>query len=634
VDPIERVLNLLTLLHEASRPLSRAEIVDRLAVGSTPYPADEAAQHQLFTSDRRTISVGLGIAIRQRVRGGDQAGQTEYWIDRADVHLPDLRLDDDERLALSLALAAVSRSLPDAGEALLKLGSGWAGESPFDFNVDVPEVVIDVLDATRRAAVVEVTDAAGGRRFEPWAVVLDHGTWLALGHDPGSDDTRTIRLDRLSAATVVEGAVRTRPPPALDRSRIRALVSRAVDEPVTATVIVDEITAARAALSPAVIERSQGDLFGQRTLRVRVGEAAGLRGWLLTLGDRARLIAPASLRDGIVAWLEAIANHEPSGAQPPSRPPTPARRTGPEPVVARLHRLLAIVPWLYRHGSASVEEIAARVGTTRAQVVRDLTLASMCGLPPYTADELYGFWVDAERGMVHVLGPTLLTEEVRLTARQAAAVAVALSALEALPGGDHDVTARLHAKLEAALGDLPVRVELDEPPFLDDVRTAVERHERLRIEYVDLDDRMSERVVDPLKLFVDRGSAYLITDDHLRGEERVFRVDRLLSVQPTGERFAPRPVTPPAGRTWAWMVPAREVVVRLPPGSGWMLDLYATLAQERHADGWVTVWLSVVSESWLASLLLRCGPGAEVLAPAELVDLPRRRARAALARYT
>jgi predicted DNA-binding transcriptional regulator YafY len=40
-----------------------------------------------------------------------------------------------------------------------------------------------------------------------------------------------------------------------------------------------------------------------------------------------------------------------------------------------------------------------------------------------------------------------------------------------------------------------------------------------------------------------------------------------------------------------------------------------------------------VSEGWLAALLLRCGPGAEVLEPDDLRDLPARRARAALARY-
>jgi proteasome accessory factor B/proteasome accessory factor C len=213
------------------------------------------------------------------------------------------------------------------------------------------------------------------------------------------------------------------------------------------------------------------------------------------------------------------------------------------------------------------------------------------------------------------------------------AVAVALSAVEALQGADAAVTRRLRAKLDAAVGGLPVRVALDEPPLLDEVEAAVERHERIGIEYVDLEDRVTERTIDPLKLFVDRGSSYIFADDHLRREERVFRVDRLLSVAPTGEHFEPRPVQPPAGRTWAWMVPDREVVVRLPRGSDWVLDRYAIAAHTVEPDGSLVVWLSVVSEGWLAALLLRCGPGAEVLEPDDLRDLPARRARAALARY-
>ena len=89
----------------------------------------------------------------------------------------------------------------------------------------------------------------------------------------------------------------------------------------------------------------------------------------------------------------------------------------------------------------------------------------------------------------------------------------------------------------------------------------------------------------------------------------------------------------PAGTTWTWMVPAEDVVVHLPPGSHWVLDRYATLAHTVDALGWLTVWLSVVSERWLAALLLRCGAGAEVLEPERFVELAARHAREALARY-
>jgi predicted DNA-binding transcriptional regulator YafY len=429
---------------------------------------------------------------------------------------------------------------------------------------------------------------------------------------------------------------RTVAAPSLDQAAVREFVADLAPEPVVAQVLVDELTAARATLSPLVVERHQTDLFGQVRVLVRVDDRDRFRSWLLGLGDRAVLSGPPDLRDELLAWLRAMAEHTP----PPSadigeRPRPPGRRSGPEPVAARLHRLLSIVPWLYRQGSASVEEIAAAVGASTTQVLRDLTTASMCGAPPYSADVLFGFWVDPERGVVEVIEPTLLADGIRLTARQAAAVSLALASVGSVPGLTHAVVDRLRTELDRALGPDPLVVASDEPPFLDAVRAAVAEAVRIRVEYVDLDDRVTERELDPQVLFVDRGAWYVMGDDQLRGQERVFRVDRLLSVVPTSVRFVHRPVTPPAGRTWQWMVPDREVVLRLPPACEWVLDRYAvTASADPDADGSRSVWLSVVSDRWLESLLLRCGPGVAVLHPPDLADLPARAASAALARYT
>lgn len=633
-DPIERVLNLLTLFHESSTPLTRAEVAAKLATGSTPYPTDAEAQRQAFTSDRRTIAAGLGIAVHQRTRPGDDAGRTEYWIDRADLLLPDLQLDDEERLVLAVALGAVSRRLPGAGEALLKLGGEHGSEPTIEFNVEVPDDVLAMMDAARQATAVRLTVAGGSFEFEPWVVVLDNGTWAVVGHDAAVGAPRAVRLDRLTQPAERLDRPRQAARPTIDDALLESVLDSRRADPMVATVLVDELTAARAALSAGVHEVGSPDLFGTVQMSIDVGDRARFRSWLLALGDRAEVVAPVELRNDVIGWLQAIVDTPPAEAPVPARPTTPAtRRPGPEPVDARLRRLVSIVPWLYKRGTARIDDIAARVGVSPDQVVRDLTIASMCGIPPYTSDVLYGFWVDPEAGEVNVAVPNLLTHDVRLTNRQAVAVGIALSALEALPGGRTEVTARLRKKLAAATGEVPVAVELDEPLLLDDVRDAVDRHERVRVEYVDLEDRLTTRDLDPLKLFVDRGTSYVIADDHLRGAERVFRVDRMLSVRALGVHFEPRHVEIPAGRTWTWMVPADEVVVRLPPGSDWVLDRYATVAHAFGDDGWLTVWLSVVSERWLAALLLRCGPGATVLQPERLRDLATRQAAATLARY-
>jgi hypothetical protein len=63
-----------------------------MAQGMTPYPVAEAAQRQLFGSDKNTIVRDLGIPVRQSVAQGEEAGQTKYWISEDDMCIPEFDL--------------------------------------------------------------------------------------------------------------------------------------------------------------------------------------------------------------------------------------------------------------------------------------------------------------------------------------------------------------------------------------------------------------------------------------------------------------------------------------------------------------------------------------------------------------
>ena len=62
-------------------------------------------------------------------------------------------------------------------------------------------------------------------------------------------------------------------------------------------------------------------------------------------------------------------------------------RKGPRPVSERLRHMLVMLPWLMERGEVPVAEMAQRFGLTEEQLVKDIELVSMCGLPPYV-DEL------------------------------------------------------------------------------------------------------------------------------------------------------------------------------------------------------------------------------------------------------
>src|SRR6478735_2708738 len=113
-DSLERVTNLLALLLEARAPLTLDQIAQELA---DQYPAADQARRAAFERDKALLR-GEGVPIETEVLAGDRAGQTAYRIDRDRYDL-DLQLDDDERRALQVALAAV-RFAGDSGG----LGSG------------------------------------------------------------------------------------------------------------------------------------------------------------------------------------------------------------------------------------------------------------------------------------------------------------------------------------------------------------------------------------------------------------------------------------------------------------------------------------------------------------------------------
>ncbi|MFM8381648.1 MAG: hypothetical protein ACKOA6_06575, partial [Actinomycetota bacterium] len=156
IDPLERVLNLFTLLHRSRVPMTREQIVAEMARGMTPYPTAEDAQRQLFASDKRTIVRDLGIRVRQDQAHGDDAGQMRYWIAEEDMALPALDLTEDEIALLSLALASIHYSVPEASEALMKLEGMLPRRIGFDFQVQVPLIVVRLTEMAQRRAVLDL----------------------------------------------------------------------------------------------------------------------------------------------------------------------------------------------------------------------------------------------------------------------------------------------------------------------------------------------------------------------------------------------------------------------------------------------------------------------------------------------
>jgi len=312
---------------------------------------------------------------------------------------------------------------------------------------------------------------------------------------------------------------------------------------------------------------------------------------------------------------------------------TTGRRTAEE----RLSRLLVMLPWLMEQGEVPLADVARRYGMSEADVARDLELAAMCGLPPFV-DEMIDVFID--EGTVFVGIPRLFTRPLRLTAPEGFALVAAGRAAMQLPGADPGgPLGRGLDKLAAALGDDAVVVDLPIAPgvaaTIEELRAAITTAARLRVEYwTPSRDEVSARTITPRRVFNDRGEWYVVADDARSGERRTFRVDRIESLEPTGEHGQLEPVPAAvAERDWFADAGLRRVTLRLQPPARWVVERYPVDDVVERRGGVVDATFPVASERWLERLLVRLGPDVEVRAPREWRTLGADVARRVLARY-
>lgn len=307
---------------------------------------------------------------------------------------------------------------------------------------------------------------------------------------------------------------------------------------------------------------------------------------------------------------------------------------GRPPTRDQVRRLLVLVPWIVQRGPVRVDDVATRFGITGEQVMKDLAVITLVGLPPYTADELIDVQVSDDGWISAPLPPPVFRRPPRLTASEGFAVLAAGRALLAIPGADGGgALGGALDKLERELGlGGRVAVELDTPPLLEVVRDATARGVRVRIEYRSgWRDERTTRELDPHVVYAIAGRWYVDGFDHLRGEVRRFRVDRILVAEPTGDRFDP-PRPDPPDRVFDPGPDARDVEVLVPPSGRWVVETYP-VSHAEEPDGRLRVTFTVVGDRWLERVLLRLGPEAEVVSPGDLRDAGRDAARRVLARY-
>ena len=316
----------------------------------------------------------------------------------------------------------------------------------------------------------------------------------------------------------------------------------------------------------------------------------------------------------------------------------------------RLERLLMLVPWVMAHPGATVDEVCERFKITREELVGDLDLLVVCGLPPFGPGDMIEAWVDGDH--IHLAAADYLARPLRLTRWEAVSLLVMGRALGSLPGlTEGDSLHRALRKIEEALtpeesaaaADLAARVAVDlegtgAEPLLADLRDAIASRKRLRVTYYSFGrDQISEREIDPYVVFSTLGNWYVLAHDGASGEERIFRVDRIRELAATGASFdLPEDFDPERAAAGGLFVPsARDIEVTLDvgPTAGWVLEVTPHDRAEPREDGWTRMTLRTSHLEWLERLVLRLGDEVKVVAPDDLAAGVKAAAARALAAY-
>jgi proteasome accessory factor C len=309
-----------------------------------------------------------------------------------------------------------------------------------------------------------------------------------------------------------------------------------------------------------------------------------------------------------------------------------------EGVAERLPRLLALVPYLLVRPGVPIEEVAADFSITVRQLRRDLELLWMCGLPGYGPGDLID--LSFEGDTVTVTFDAGMRRPLRLSRAEATALVVALRALADTPGlADTGSVRRALAKIEAAAGQtdgVVLGLATREEAALTTVRDALDHRCALRIRYYTPSrDRVSERIVDPMRLLLVEGRSYLEAWCRAVEEVRLFRLDRIEHVTTLDEPAQPPPYARPADVSAGLFHPRpdqRTAVLTLAPDARWVAEYYPIDELIEGQGGTATVRIRYAETDWMVRLVLGLGAYVIVRDPPELAAAVTQRALAALRR--
>lgn len=300
----------------------------------------------------------------------------------------------------------------------------------------------------------------------------------------------------------------------------------------------------------------------------------------------------------------------------------------------RLTRLLAMLPWVMAHPGVTVDEVCERFDYPRqADLMKDLELVFLCGLPGYGPGQLMDAFVLGDEVVIE--DADYFSQPLRLNAAEALVLLAAGSAVmasSAAPPALGSAVEKLRAVIAPTDGALAVDLG-PEPGHVDTLRTAARDGRVVRIEYTSLGTgETTERDIEPWTVFSSLGNWYVNGHCRLAEAERLFRLDRIRSLSATPDEFEPPTTAHVPERLYSPSADDVHAVIELEPAAAWVAEYYPVTIVEREGDGLVIDFASSEPRV-IARLLLRLGGDARLREGDEVAAATRDLRERILARY-
>lgn len=201
--------------------------------------------------------------------------------------------------------------------------------------------------------------------------------------------------------------------------------------------------------------------------------------------------------------------------------------------ISRVARAMDIIPYVLENPGISIENLAAKFGVNQKQIIKDLEIIFLCGLPGYTPYELID--LTFEDGLVTIIDPQLFDKPRKFTETEGVIITLGLTLLkksisddEQIQSIDHlinKLSAKFKVSLSASIEDF------DKPVFYDEILRSISKQVILTIEYNSISqDFVTHRTIKPMRVSIKNGFYYLFATDLEMQADRIYRIDQIKSL--------------------------------------------------------------------------------------------------------